>query len=129
VTGVPFRSIASTLIPRIIGAALAVAVVAATIQAFLTFRDERAAFDRALANIAETNVPLLSIALWDIEPQVVTRQLMQIAAQPEIAYVRLAERTGHAFEAGSGARARASHPRSSRFPIPTRGPAASAASR
>jgi len=95
-----FRSIASTLIRRIITAALAVAVLAATIQAFLTFRDERAAFERALANIAETNVPLLSIALWDIEPQVVTRQLMQIAGHPEIAHVRLAERTGHAFEAG-----------------------------
>ena len=34
---------------------------------------------------------------------------MQIAAQPEIAYVRLAERTGHAFEAGQR-RAGASEP-------------------
>ena len=114
----PFRSIASTLIPRIIGAALAVAVVAAAIQAFLTFRDERAAFDRALANIAETNVPLLSIALWDIEPQVVTRQLMQIAAQPEIAYVRLAERTGHAFEAGQRLAGASEPPKVLEIPYP-----------
>jgi len=95
-----FRSLASTLIRRTIAAAAVCSVIAATIQALVTVRTERAAFDRALANIADTNVPLLSIALWDIEPQVVNRQLKQIAAQPEIAHVRLAERTGHAFEAG-----------------------------
>ena len=96
-----FRSIASTLIRRTIAAAAVCTVIAATIQAFITVREEGAAFERALRNIAETNVPLLSVALWDIEPQAVARQLRQIAAQPEIAYVRLTERTGHAFDAGN----------------------------
>ena len=97
----PFRSIASTLIRRLIGGALICALVAASVQAFITVREEGAAFERTLRNIAETNVPMLSVALWDIEPAAVTRQLQQIAGQPEIAYVRLTERTGHVFEAGN----------------------------
>ena len=114
----PVRSLASTLIRRTIAAAVIVSLAAATLQAMLTIREERAAFDRALANIAETNVPLLSIALWDIEPQVVSRQLKQIAAQPEIAHVRLAERTGHAFEAGKRAATGTEPPKVLDIPYP-----------
>src|SRR5258708_14963273 len=96
----PFRSLASSLVRRTLGVAILCALVAAGIQALLAVKDERAAFDRALADIAQTNVPLLSVSLWDIEPDAVRRQLKRIASQPEIAYLRLAERTGHVFEEG-----------------------------
>ncbi|HUL97574.1 MAG TPA: diguanylate cyclase [Usitatibacter sp.] len=96
-----FRPLASSLVRRIVVVTVACAVVAAAVQASLTIRDEREAFDRAIANIAQTNVPLLSVSLWDIEPEAIRRQLAHIAGQPEISYVRLSERTGHRFEAGS----------------------------
>ncbi len=99
-TAGPFRTLASSLVRRSIGVAILCALVAAGIQAILTLNEERSAFERALTNIAETNVPLLSVSLWDIEPEAIRRQLKQIAGQPEIAYLRLAERTGHVFEAG-----------------------------
>jgi diguanylate cyclase (GGDEF)-like protein len=96
-----FRSLASTLIRRtIVGAAL-VTVIAASLQAWLTVREERQVFDRTLRQIAETNVPLLSVSLWDIEPGAVRRQVETIASRPEIAHVRLAARTGHVFLAGT----------------------------
>jgi two-component system cell cycle response regulator len=97
---VHFRTLASSLVRRTLAVAILCTLVAATIQALLVARDERAAFDRALRNIADTHVPLLSVAVWDIEPEAIRRQLQRIASEPEIAYVRLSDRTGHVFEAG-----------------------------
>jgi len=81
--------------------AMVCALLAAAVQASFSVREERDAFERALRNIAQTNVPLLSVSLWDIEPETIRRQLRDIAAQPEIAYVRLSESSGHVFEAGN----------------------------
>lgn len=95
-----FRTLASSLVRRTLGVAILCTIVAASVQAFFVVDEERADFDRVLRDIAETHVPLLSVSLWDIEPEAVRRQLNQIAGEPEIAYVRLSERTGHVFEAG-----------------------------
>jgi two-component system, cell cycle response regulator len=97
---VHFRTLASSLVRRTLAVAILCTLVAATIQALFVVSEERAAFDRALRNIADTHVPLLSVAVWDIEPEAIRRQLQRIASEPEIAYVRLSERTGHVFEAG-----------------------------
>jgi two-component system cell cycle response regulator len=97
---VGFRTLASTLVRRTLGVAVLCAMVAASVQALFVVRDERAAFDRALRNIAVSHVPPLSIAVWDIEPEAIRRQLRQIVKAPEIAYVRLSDTTGHVFEAG-----------------------------
>jgi diguanylate cyclase (GGDEF)-like protein len=112
----PFRSISSTLIRRTIAGAIVCTLIAASVQAFVAIREERDAFERALRNIAATNVPLLSVALWDIEPETIKRQLAQISSQPEIAFVRLTERTGHVFEAGDPRRVSNEAP--TRLPIP-----------
>jgi diguanylate cyclase (GGDEF)-like protein len=114
----PFRSISTTVIRRTIAGAVICAVVAATLQALVAVREERSAFERALRNIAETNVPLLSVALWDIEPKTIRSQLAQIASQPEIAYVRLTERTGHTFEAGDRKRVSGEGPTRLDIPYP-----------
>ena len=113
-----FRSIASTLIRRTMLVAAVLALLAAALQAFLTVSEEGEAFDRALRNIAETNVPLLSVSLWDIEPDAVKRQLKLIATQPEIAHVRLTERTGHAFEQGNRALVANEKPKVLAIPYP-----------
>jgi len=96
-----FRPLASTLVRRTVAAAMVCAVVAAAVQASFAVREARQAFDRALHNIAETNVALLSVSVWDIEPEAIRRQLAQIVSQPEIAHVRLTERSGHEFTAGA----------------------------
>jgi two-component system, cell cycle response regulator len=113
-----FRSLASTLIRRTITVAAVVAIIAAIAQAFITLSEEQEKFERTLRNIAETNVPLLSVSLWDIEPAAVKRQLRQIASQPEIAYVRLAERTGHTFEDGNRGRVTTEKPKVLEIPYP-----------
>ena len=117
-----FRSLASTLIRRTITVAGVVALVAAIAQGLVTLREEQERFDRTLRNIAETSVPLLSVSLWDIEPAAVKRQLKQIASQPEIAYVRLAERTGHTFEEGSRSRVATELPKVLEIPYPDNRP-------
>ena len=113
-----FRSLASSLVRRTVLAAMACAILAAAAQATFAVREERAAFERALHNIAQTNVPLLSVSLWDIEPEAIRRQLKEIASQPEIAYVRLSERTGHSFEGGNPQLRDAASPRVLAIPYP-----------
>ncbi len=115
---VRFRSLASSLVRRMVLVAFACAVIGAGVQATIAVTDERAASERALRNIAQTNVPLLSVSLWDIEPEAIRRQLREIASQPEIAYVKLSERTGHTFEAGNTQLRDATAPRVLMIPYP-----------
>lgn len=98
--------------------AIACALVAAAVQAAFVVRDEGEAFERALRNIAETNVPLLSVSVWDIEPETIRRQLAQIVSEPEIAHVRLTERSGHEFSAGQPRLRDAAAPRVLPIPYP-----------
>jgi diguanylate cyclase (GGDEF)-like protein len=115
---VRFRSLASSLVRRTVLVAMVCAVLAAAVQASFSIREERAAFERTLHNIAQTNVPLLSVSVWDIEPEAIRRQLKEIAGQPEIAYVRLTERSGHTFEAGNAQLRDSSSPRVLPVPYP-----------
>jgi diguanylate cyclase (GGDEF)-like protein len=116
--GLPFRSLGRSLVRRTIGVALLCAVLAAGIQVVVTGADERKNFERELQAIAATNVPLLSVGLWDIEPEAIRRQLERIASQPEIAHVRLSERTGYAFEAGQASLRDAARARVLPIPYP-----------
>src|SRR5687768_4918237 len=100
----PFRSLASSLIRRIVTAAALCTILAAVVQATITVTDERARFDQALRNVAATSVPLLTVTLRDMEPAAVRRQLQQIADRPQIAFARLEERSGRVFEAGDARR-------------------------
>jgi diguanylate cyclase (GGDEF)-like protein len=96
----PFRSLAGSLLRRTIAVAVACSVLAAGVQVVFTVTEEKERFDRTINSFAGSHVPLISVALWDIEPEALRRQLGLIAAQPEVAYVRLEARTGHTFEAG-----------------------------
>ena len=100
----PFRSLAASLLRRTILVAVACSLLAAGVQVAFTVREENERFQRAVESVAATHVPMLSVALWDIEPEALRRQLDVIAAQPEIAHVRVEERTGRVFEAGDKAR-------------------------
>jgi diguanylate cyclase (GGDEF)-like protein len=96
----PFRSLAGSLVRRTMGVAIACTLVFASIQAAMTASDVRESFDRDLEVVVATSVPLLSIALWDVESESVRRQVAQIAARPEVAYVRVEDLAGQVFEAG-----------------------------
>jgi diguanylate cyclase (GGDEF)-like protein len=115
---VRFRSLASSLVRRTVLVAIACAVVGAAVQASFAVRDERAAFERTLHNIARTNVPPLSAGLSFIDPDAIHHQLNEIASQPEIAYVRLTTTEGQAFEAGNVQLRDAGAPRALAIPYP-----------
>jgi diguanylate cyclase (GGDEF)-like protein len=114
----PFRSLAASLLRRTILVAVACTVLAAGVQVVFTVREENERFGRSVDRIAATHVPMLSVAIWDIEPEALRRQLKLIAAQPEVAYVRVEERTGHAFEAGDAQRQGAGEARVLPIPYP-----------
>jgi diguanylate cyclase (GGDEF)-like protein len=114
----PFRSLAASLLRRTILVAVACTVIAAGVQVAFSVREENERFRHAVEAIAATHLPLLSVALWDIEPEALRRQLRTIAAQPEVAHVRVEERTGHAFEAGDPKRRDASGARVLPIPYP-----------
>lgn len=95
-----FRPIASRLIRSIyIGAAACALVVGGIVSAF-TYRETQQEFEQALQDVARSNLPLLSVVVWDIEPAAIQRQLDAIALRPEIGAVRLQVKTGQRFQAG-----------------------------
>ena len=110
-----FQPLSSLLIRRLVLAAVLCTLIAAAIQAFLAVREENAAFERSLQNIGDTHLALLSVSLWDIETAALRKQLAQITSQPEIAFARVVERSGHAFEAGDP---KLRDPAARRFAIP-----------
>lgn len=99
-TALPFRPIASTLIRKIlVWSAFCVALFAAG-QAVYSYFHVKNEFQAELQNITETNIPMLSINLFDIEPHTVQKQLENIARGPHIGFVRLTSVTGPVFVAG-----------------------------
>ncbi len=99
-----FRSLATTLIRSIATAGAVCTLAVAALQIALTYREHRQNFEAEVRSIARVNVPLLSVNLWDIEPDAIRRQLQLIAERPQIAYVRLDAVTGQQFESGSPTR-------------------------
>ena len=99
-----FRPLANTLIRSIAAAGAVCTLAVATLQIALTYREHRQNFEAEVRSIARVNVPLLSVNLWDIEPDAIRRQLQLIAERPQIAYVRLEAVTGQQFETGSPTR-------------------------
>src|SRR5688500_14828909 len=100
----PFRSLAKTLILSIAVAGALCSLAVAALQIGLTYREHRQNFESEVRSIARINVPLLSVNLWDIEPDAIRRQLQLVAERPQIAYVRLEAVSGQQFEGGSPAR-------------------------
>lgn len=68
-----FRSLANTLIRSIAGAGVLCTLVVALLQIAITYREHRQNFESEVRSIARINVPLLSVNLWDIEPDAIQR--------------------------------------------------------
>jgi len=90
----PFRSLTSTLIHSIVIAGALCTIGVALLQLALTYHTQRGTFEHEVHLIAQTNVPLLSVNLWDIEPDAIRRQMKGIVERPQIAHARLLAVTG-----------------------------------
>ena len=95
-----FQPIANALIRKIFVVATLCALFFGAVQAGLAYRAERQHFNDVLSDIGLTNVPMLSVLVWDIEPQAVQRQIQYIAERPQVGFVRLRVTTGRVYEAG-----------------------------
>ena len=100
-TARPFRSIASVLIQRTIVLAVLCMVVVFLVQSWLLRSEHQRQFEAVMSDVANTSVPLLAAALWDIETQAVQAQLQFIAKKPAIGFARLQAAGGQVFEAGN----------------------------
>ena len=100
-TARPFRSIASVLIQRTIVLAVLCMVVFFCVQSWLLRSEHQRQFEAVMSDVANTSVPLLAAALWDIETQAVQAQLQFIAKKPAIGFARLQAAGGQVFEAGN----------------------------
>ncbi len=114
-----FRPIATKLILSIYLWATLCALLVSAVQAGFSYRQVQEQFETELRAIAETHIPLLSINIWDIEPDVVRRQVEAIAKRPEIGFVRVQVATGQQFSAGNEAVTQGKTPRRFSIPAPT----------
>ena len=96
-----YRSIAATLIRRIVLLAGLCLLAMTLLQAGLAYRGSQAQVEHAVSEIADNSLPMLSLSLWDIEPEVIQRQMNWLAGLPEIGRARVLASTGQVFEAGA----------------------------
>src|SRR5436190_8532224 len=96
----PFRSISRRLVRVVVMVAACCALAAISVQTLYGIRQARAAFDASVRAITATRVPMLSTALWDIEPKLAQTQINEIATTPQIAGAHLATAAGIHLKAG-----------------------------
>ena len=97
----PFRSIVQVLIGRIFVLAMVVLLIALGLQAWWAKAQNEQHFQELMQEVSDTNVPMMALALWDIEPDALRAQIDFLAKRPEIGYVQLKATTGQVFEKGA----------------------------
>ncbi|WP_226408664.1 GGDEF domain-containing protein [Dechloromonas denitrificans] len=97
---VDFRPIATSLMRAIWRWATLCACLIGSIQAVFSCFHVQNEFEMQVRDVGRSNIPLLSISIWDIEPDIVQRQLDAIAEKPQIGFVSLTVSTGQVFTAG-----------------------------
>ena len=96
------QSVANKLIKRISVYCAASELAVGVVEGWYAWRHLSEDFDQGLQLIAQSQLPLLAISVWEAEPLVIQRQLVQISQQPSIGYVRLRADIGAVFEVGNG---------------------------
>jgi methyl-accepting chemotaxis protein len=71
------------------------------LQGWLNYRAGEQKFETAVRSVAETHLPLLSVAIWDIEPQTIEKQMGLLLNSPDVAWVAIYTSTGKVFTQGS----------------------------
>ncbi len=116
----PFRPIASSLVRKTVLLAIVGALVVTVIQGWLFYRHEASLFEESIDDIVQANLPLLATSIWDIEPEIVQRQVDVLAGRQQVSYVRVRVNTGQVFSGGATHYADMSGLRSFDIPYPTR---------
>ena len=98
-----FRPIASTLTRAIWRWSTLCACLIGLAQLTLSYYHVHQEFEAEVRAIGSSNVPLLSVSIWDIEPAAVQRQIEVIAEKQQIGFVCLTVSTGQIFKAGDAA--------------------------
>ncbi|MEL4181052.1 GGDEF domain-containing protein [Roseateles sp. PN1] len=98
--GRPMRSLAGDLTRRIFLLCLAATLLAGAVRLIQVYRQERANFDAAVAQVSHLHLKLLAKSLWDVEPAAVQDLLQQIANTPQVRTARVNLSTGEFFFAG-----------------------------
>lgn len=116
----PYRPIASSLVRKTVLLAVVGALVVTVIQGWLFYRHESSQFEESIDDIIQANLPLLATSIWDIEPEIVQRQVDTLASRQQFSSVRVRVNTGQVFTAGQAHLAGTPDFRSFDIPYPTR---------
>src|SRR5690554_3150163 len=89
-----YRPFSQRLLLRLGVLAIVAMLLVSVSQVFLISRQVRDQQQELLKNLTATQIPLLQIALWDIETQALERQLRRIVELEDIASLHLQTETG-----------------------------------
>lgn len=99
--GKTIRPITSTLIGRTLKWSLLCTLAFGGLQAWLAYQSVQNDFQTTVRQVAGTHVPLLSLAIWDIEPLAIQQQIDFLLETPQIGYVLVSVGTSQQFEGGN----------------------------
>ncbi len=117
-----FRPISTRLIRRIVVLSALCVVGVLALQTWALWWQHRQRLVEVVETVGSTHVPLLGVALWDIEPEAVRLQVRAIASWPEVGHVRVQAATGQVFEGGDMTLAELPHAHVVDIPAPRGGP-------
>lgn len=101
------QPIASLLLRRVFKWVILCILLFSSLQAYLNYRAIERNFDMTIRDVASTHIPLLSLAIWDIELQAIQKQISLLTKNTNIAYVVIKASTGQQFVGGNGGNSRA----------------------
>lgn len=94
------QPIANLLIRRVFKWVILCVVCISSLQAWLNYRAIEENFNMTVDDVAHAHLPLLSVAIWDIEPQTIQKQIALILKNKTISYVAIKASTGQQFTGG-----------------------------
>ena len=89
-----FRPLRSRLLRRLLLLTLVFGCLAMGVQSWMVFHQQHARFEHDVALVGETHLPLLSVALWEVEIPALEQLVRQIGSRSEIARAELVSDTG-----------------------------------
>ncbi len=95
-----FDSIANKLMRHVLQWILICILSLSALRGWLDYRAIREANQKSVSDIVNTHLPLLGVAVWDIEPEAITKQLRLISSDGHIVWVSLRTSTGQVFKDG-----------------------------
>ncbi|MFZ6772818.1 GGDEF domain-containing protein [Undibacterium sp. SXout7W] len=100
-TARPLQPITNLLIRRVFKWVFLCIVVFSSLQAWLNYKSIEKNFDVTVRDVASTHLPLLALAVWDIEPKAIQKQILLITKNTLVGYVKIKSVTGQEFSTGN----------------------------